>query len=100
MAKGNPKGNPQNLIPQAHKLTSEDHVKGGQVVGKRKKVQAIVEELLNNENLTDIVANLIDRSRSNSKDMELLLALVGEKPKEQIEVSQEKPFEVHIEVVE
>jgi hypothetical protein len=32
--------------------------------------------------------------------MELLLALVGEKPKEQIEVSQEKPFEVHIEVIE
>jgi hypothetical protein len=100
MAKGNPKGNPQNLTPQAHELTSEDRRKGGKVVGKRKKVQAIVDELLNNENLAVIVESLIDRAESNSKDLELLLAIMGEKPKEQVEITQEKPFEVTIEVIE
>ena len=100
MAKGNPKGNPQNLIPQAHELTSEDHRKGGQVVGKRKQIKAVIEELLTEQDLNEIVQNLIDRGKYNSKDLELLSAFIGEKPKEQIEVSQEKPFEVHIEVID
>jgi hypothetical protein len=50
--------------------------------------------------MTEILENLKDRSRDSSKDLELLLAIIGEKPKEQIEVSQDKPFEVSIEVIE
>ena len=100
MAKGNPKGNPQNLTPQAHVLTSEDRVKGGKKTGKRKQVKAILEEILTNEDISVIMNNLKDRSKDSSKDLELLLAIIGEKPKEQIEVSQEKPFEVNIQVVE
>ena len=101
MAKrGNPKGNPQNLIPQAHTLTSEDSAKGGRNKGKRKKVKELIEQILTNEDMTEILENLKDRSRDNSKDLELLLAIIGEKPKEQIEVSQDKPFEVSIEVIE
>ena len=101
MAKGNPKGNPQFLTPQGrHELTSEDRRKGGQVVGKRKKIQAVIDELLTNEDLEEIILNLIERGKNNSKDLELLSAFIGEKPKEQIEVSQEKPFEVNISIVE
>lgn len=102
MAKrGNPKGNPQNLTPQGrHVLTPEDRLKGGQTTGKRKKVKELIEQILTNEDMTEILENLKDRSRDNSKDLELLLAIIGEKPKEQIEVSQDKPFEVSIEVIE
>ena len=100
MAKGNPKGNPQNLTPQAHVLTSEENAKGGRNKGKRKKVKELIEQILTNEDMTEILENLKDRSRDSSKDLELLLAIIGEKPKEQIEVSQDAPFEVKIEVVE
>ena len=100
MAKGNPKGNPQNLTPQAHKLTSEDAAKGGRNKGKRRKVKELIDEILTSQDMTEILENLKDRSRSSSKDLELLLAIIGEKPKEQIEVSQEKPFEVNISIVE
>ena len=100
MAKGNPKGNPQNLTPQAHKLTSEDSAKGGRNKGKRRKVKELIDEILTNQDMTEILENLKSRSRDSSKDLELLLAIIGEKPKEQIEVSQEKPFEVNISIVE
>jgi hypothetical protein len=101
MAKGNPKGNPQFLTPQGrHKLTSEDSAKGGRVTGKRKKVKALIDEILSNEDMIEILQNLKDRSRDSSKDLELLLAIIGEKPKEQIEVSQDAPFEVSIQVIE
>lgn len=99
--RGNPKGNPQNLTPQGrHKLTTEDSIKGGKVSGKRKQIRAVIEELLTEQDLNEIVQNLIDRGKYNSKDLELLSAFIGEKPKEQIEVSQEKPFEVNISIVE
>ena len=42
----------------------------------------------------------MERANENSKDMEFALAIMGEKPKEQIELSQEAPFEVNISVVE
>jgi len=100
MAKGNPKGNPQNLIPQAHKLTSVDSAKGGRNKGKRRQVKELIDEILTNQDMTEILENLKSRSRDSSKDLELLLAIIGEKPKEQIEVSQEKPFEVNISIVE
>lgn len=100
MAKGNPKGNPQNLTPQAHVLTSEDKAKGGRNKGKRKKVKELMDEILSNQDMQQILENLKDRSRDSSKDLELLLAIIGEKPKEQVEITQEKPFEVTISVVE
>ena len=96
----NPKGNVQNLTPQAHILTAEDSAKGGQASGKKRRIQAMTERLLTDKDLKDIVNNLIGRSKDNPRDLELLMAIVGEKPKEQIEVSQEAPFEVHIEVIE
>ena len=99
MAKGNPKGNPQNLTPQAHVLTSEDKAKGGRNKGKRKKVKELMDEILSNQDMQQILENLKDRSRDSSKDLELLLAIIGEKPKEQVEITQEKPFEVTIEVI-
>ena len=99
MAKGNPKGNPQNLTPQAHRLTPEDSAKGGRNKGKRKKVKELMDEILSNQDMQQILENLKDRSRDSSKDLELLLAIIGEKPKEQVEITQEKPFEVTIEVI-
>lgn len=99
-SRGNPKGNPQNLTPQAHVLTTEDKAKGGRNKGKRKKVKELMDEILSNQDMQQILENLKDRSRDSSKDLELLLAIIGEKPKEQIEVSQEAPFEVNINVVE
>lgn len=98
----NPKGNPQNLTPQAHKLTREDRSKGGKASAKNRKVKDIVIELLLQNDYADMYEasrNLIKRSVDSSKDLEMLLAILGQKPKEQIEISQEEPFEVNITVV-
>ena len=69
---------------------------------QRKAIREMFEDKLRERGYKDLDVwfdNLIARAEENSKDMEFALAIMGEKPKEQVEITQEKPFEVTIEVV-
>ena len=100
--------NEQNLKPfdsvdvarEAQRRSAE---KRKQNTAQRKAIREIFEEKLRARGYRDIdswLENLMERANENSKDMEFALAIIGEKPKEQIELSQEAPFEVNISVVE
>lgn len=70
---------------------------------ERKAIREMFEDKLRERGYADIdvwLSNLMERAKDNTKDMEFALAIIGEKPKEQVEISQDKPFEVHIEVIE
>ncbi len=104
--------NKQNLQPiKKGELSKEEAKKRGSAGGKRsvevrkerKAIREMFEDKLRERGYKDIdiwMENLMQRAMDNSKDMEFALAIMGEKPKEQVEITQEKPFEVTISVVE
>jgi len=103
--------NEQNLKPiKKGELTKEEAKrrgslggqKSGEVRKERKAIREMFEDKLRERGYKDIdvwMENLMQRATENSKDMEFALAIMGEKPKEQVEITQEKPFEVTIEVI-
>ena len=99
--------NEQNLrtpsTEEARDMQRKSAAKRSENIQKRKAIREIFEEKLRARGYKDIdswLENLMERANENSKDMEFALAIMGEKPKEQIELSQEAPFEVNISVVE
>lgn len=104
--------NEQNLKPfKKGEVSRELAVKGQQAAAKKRKqnnaerkaIREMFEDMLKERGYADVrewMINLSERAKDNSKDMEFALAIMGEKPKEQVEITQEKPFEVTISVVE
>lgn len=99
--------NEQNLrtpsTEEARDMQRKSAAKRSENIQKRKAIREMFEEKLRARGYKDIdtwLENLMERAGENSKDMEFALAIIGEKPKEQIELSQEAPFEVNISVVE
>lgn len=103
--------NEQNLKPfRKGEVSRELAVKGQKASAQKRKqnnaerkaVREMFEEMLQKNGYRDVqewMINLSERAKENTKDMEFALAIMGEKPKEQVEISQEKPFEVTIEVI-
>lgn len=102
------KGNISNLDPirsvevarEKQKLSAK---KRSENAKERKAVMAILEDRLRAKGYSDLdeaIEGLINRAKDSDKALELMLAIMGEKPKEQVEISQDKPFEVSIEVIE
>lgn len=104
--------NEQNLKPfRKGEVSRELALKGQQASAQKRKqnnaerkaIREMFEDMLRERGYADVqewMINLSERAKDNSKDMEFALAIMGEKPKEQVEISQEKPFEVQIEVIE
>lgn len=87
---------------QARELQKKSAAKRSENIKQRKAIREMFEDKLRERGYKDLDVwfdNLIARAEENSKDMEFALAIMGEKPKEQVEITQEKPFEVTIEVV-
>lgn len=82
--------NEQNLIPinseRAREMQKKSTAKRVQNARERRLFKEILKERLKVDDANDIVDALIARSMANSKDLELLLAMLGEKPKEEISV--------------
>ena len=100
--------NEQNLIPM-NKRTPRERIeiarKGAKATNKKKaERKTLREELLlllatgNKQNKMSIA--MIEKAiKGDTKAFEVIRDTIGEKPKDQIEVGQEKPFEVNIKVV-
>lgn len=100
--------NEQNLIPNSKRSPSEvrkNGSKGGIKSGEvRRQRKTLREELLallatgNNQNKMSLA--MIEKAlKGDTKAFEVIRDTIGEKPKDQIELGQEKPFEVNIKVV-
>ena len=99
--------NEQNLrtpsTSEAREMQKKSAAKRSENIKQKKAIREMFEDKLRERGYKDIdvwMENLIQRAEDNTKDMEFALAIMGEKPKEQVEISQDKPFEVSIEVVE
>ena len=86
-----PKGNIKNLrtpsTEEAREMQLKSAQKRSQNIKERKLIRAVIEERLGNEDLEEIVDNLIDRAKYDSKDFETLQAAIGQKPIDKVMVA-------------
>lgn len=99
--------NEKNLIPQNKRTKNEQREiakKGGKASGEsRRKRKTLKEELLlllENENYNKKIslAMIQEALTGNVRAFETIRDTIGEKPKDSIEINQDKPFEVNITV--
>ena len=86
--------NEQNLIPitdsnVARVLQEKSVIKRKENIEKKKMFEAMIRERLKDEDLQEIIDNLIKRSKSNDKSLEVLRDTVGEKPTDKQQVESE-----------
>lgn len=96
--------NEQNLKPLTTDKAREIGRKGGIKSGEtRRKRKTLREELLallatgNNQNKMSLA--IIEKAlKGNTKAFEVIRDTIGEKPKEELDIGQDKPFEVNINI--
>lgn len=86
------KVNIQNLrtpsTEEAREMQKKSAKKRSQNIKERKLIRQIIEERLDGADLEEIVDNLIDRAKRDSKDFEVLQASLGQKPVDKVVVSE------------
>ena len=85
------KGNIENLrtpsTEEAREMQLKSAQKRSQNIKERKLIRAVIEERLGGADLEEIVDNLIDRAKYDSKDFETLQAAIGQKPIDKVMVA-------------
>ena len=86
------KVNMQNLrtpsTEEAREMQKKSAEKRSQNIKERKLIRQVIEERLGGEDLEEIIDNLIDRAKRDSKDFEVLQASLGQKPVDKVVVSE------------
>ena len=85
------KVNMQNLrtpsTEEAREMQKKSAEKRSQNIKERKLIRQVIEERLGGADLEEIVDNLIERAKENSKDFETLQAAIGQKPIDKVMVA-------------
>ena len=86
------KANIENLrtpsTEQAREMQKKSAEKRSQNIKERKLIRQVIEERLGGEDLEEIVDNLIDRAKQDSKDFEVLQSALGQKPVDKVMVAE------------
>ena len=86
------KANIENLrtpsTEQAREMQKKSAEKRSQNIKERKLIRQVIEERLGGVDLEEIVDNLIDRAKYDSKDFEVLQSALGQKPVEKVQTTQ------------
>ena len=86
------KANIENLrtpsTEQAREMQKKSAEKRSQNIKERKLIRQIIEERLGGADLEEIVDNLIDRAKYDSKDFEVLQSALGQKPVDKVMVAE------------
>ena len=86
------KVNMQNLrtpsTEEAREMQKKSAEKRSQNIKERKLIRQIIEERLGGADLEEIVDNLIDRAKYDSKDFEVLQSALGQKPVDKVMVAE------------
>lgn len=86
------KANIENLrtpsTEEAREMQLKSAQKRSQNIKERKLIRAVIEERLGGADLEEIVDNLIDRAKYDSKDFEVLQSALGQKPVEKVMVAE------------
>lgn len=85
--------NIENLKPSEYKLTQEEAKRGGIASGKARREQKLfkqaIAERMGFDDFNEMVDNLIKRAKKNDKSFEILRDTLGQKPKEEINLTGE-----------
>ena len=73
---------------EAREMQKKSAEKRSQNIKERKLIRQVIEERLGGADLEEIVDNLIDRAKRDSKDFEVLQSALGQKPAEKVQTTQ------------
>jgi hypothetical protein len=86
------KVNIQNLrtpnTEEAREMQKKSAQKRSQNIKERKLIRQVIEERLGGADLEEIVDNLIDRAKHDSRDFEVLQSAIGQKPVDKVQSTQ------------
>ena len=88
MGKANIKNLRTPSTEQAREMQKKSAEKRSQNIKERKLIRQIIEERLGGADLEEIVDNLIDRAKHDSKDFEVLQSALGQKPIDKVMVAE------------
>lgn len=87
--------NIQNLrtpsTEEAREMQKKSAQKRSQNIKERKLIRQVIEERLGVDDLDEIVDNLIDRAKHDSRDFEVLQTALGQKPVEKVVTAEVDP---------
>ena len=58
-----------------------------------------IKQMLTDDDWAEIINNAIKRAKESDKGFEVVRDTLGQKPKEQVAIEQEKPFEIEIHTI-
>ena len=76
---------------QAREMQKKSAEKRSQNIKERKLIRQVIEERLDGADLEEIVDNLIDRAKRDSKDFEVLQSALGQKPIDKVMIADVEP---------
>ena len=88
MGKANIKNLRTPSTEQAREMQKKSAEKRSQNIKERKLIRQVIEERLGGADLEEIVDNLIDRAKYDSKDFEVLQSSLGQKPVDKVMVAE------------
>ena len=88
MGKANIKNLRTPSTEQAREMQKKSAEKRSQNIKERKLIRQVIEERLGGVDLEEIVDNLIDRAKYDSKDFEVLQSALGQKPVDKVMVAE------------
>ena len=87
--------NEQNLrtpsTSEAREMQKKSAKKRSENIKEKKLIREIIEKRLKARDLNEIIDNLIERAKTDSKDFEVLQAALGQKPIDKVVVSEIDP---------
>ena len=88
MGKANIKNLRTPSTEEAREMQKKSAEKRSQNIKERKLIRQVIEERLGGADLEEIVDNLIDRAKYDSKDFEVLQSALGQKPVDKVMVAE------------
>lgn len=86
------KVNMQNLrtpsTEEAREMQLKSAQKRSQNIKEKRLIRQVIEERLGGEDLDEIVDNLIERAKKDSRDFEVLQSALGQKPVDKVQTTQ------------
>lgn len=96
--------NEQNLRTpstiEAREMQKKSAKKRSQNIKEAKILAKLIAERMGEEDYETMIRNLIERAKDSDKSFEVLRDTLGQKPKEQVAIEQDKPFEIKIRTIE
>ena len=69
-------------------------IRSGEIRRENRRLREYIHERMTDDDINEIVDNLIDRAKHNTRDFEILRDTIGQKPKQEIGVNEPMNFAI------